>query len=154
MTLLINHQLGTWHCRVLRVPSGEGLPGGSGAVSEPRSCSAPALGLREEQSTAFVLVGVCGLLAGNVVPAGMVCLWGTGAFCLCVFPQGLLRSAEFSKSAAVDSATHLVCSFCLLSVATERVQHLLFIYSLLPQYSLLEVLARMMAGVGEASCLL
>lgn len=94
------------------------------------------------------------LLAGNVLPAGgMACPWGTWTFCLCVFPQGLLKNAEFLKLAAVDSVMHLVCSLCLLSAATERVQHLVFIYLLLPWHSLLEVLARMMASHGEASCL-
>lgn len=64
MTLLIDHELRIWHCHLLWVPSGKDLPGGSGAVSEP------GLGLLEEQSAAFVFIGVCGLLAGNMVPAG------------------------------------------------------------------------------------
>lgn len=71
-----------------------------------------------------------------------------------MFPQGLLRNAELLKLAAVDSVTHLVCSLCLLSVATARVQHLLLIYSFLSPHSLLEVLAGEMASDGEALRLL
>lgn len=71
-----------------------------------------------------------------------------------MFPQGLLKNAEFLKLAAMDSVTHLVCRLCLLSVSTERVQPLFLIYSLLPQHSFLEVLGRMMGSDGEALCLL
>lgn len=74
-------------------------------------------------------------------------------FCLCVFPQGLLRNAEFWKLAAVDSVMHHVCRLCLSSVTTARVQHLLVIYALLPLHALLEVLPGVVARGGEAPAL-
>lgn len=85
VTLLINHELRTWHCHLLRVPAGEDLLGGSGAISEPSPCSALALGLLQEQSTAFVFNRVCGLLAGNMILAGDgVSLGDLGLLFVCV----------------------------------------------------------------------
>lgn len=73
---------------------------------------------------------------------------------MCVFLQGLLKNVECLKLAAADSATRLVCNLCLLSVVTERVRHLLFIHSLVPQHSFLGVQARVIVSNGEAQCLL
>lgn len=149
LAVLITYELRTWHCHLLQF------------FLDARSTLGPLSALLQQSSAtsfravhSFCLQQSSRLAYRKQDLLGPDVSLGSGGPSVCVFLQGLLKNVEFLKLAAAHSVTRLVCNLCLLSVATERVRHLLFIRSLVPQHSFLGVQARLTVSSGEAQCLL